>query len=213
MSSMSSAIIKSGNRQLMILEYYDSLIREVDVFTEQELLNYDEKEIITEYNISSFNTEDDMNSFDERNSIFLFDSSQSSIHAYEQKIAVENDPYREFKLSEEIDGPTPISINAHTFLNNVRTKILDKLEKSQHETFQNFMEAKKSSDKVVTSQVFKNSAFLLNCKNCSSKFKLYLFVVDFYLKEHECKLLDSWFRDSQLIDNDFQTDIKKVSLI
>ena len=199
----------------MIIDYFDSLVQQVDIYTEEELEKYTDKSVVTKIPDDDHSSSDDEESNDEvgneeKSLLNLFDSWESIKNAYENQ-TYDEDPYmneREYEYSgvETKHEPPSVSSNVRQFLNNMRDEMINEIRKGEEEALKNYKNIKselkidklasdEEIDRDVATRLFENkSMFLLldinsKSKNKDSPFKLYLFVVDFYLNKQERKLL------------------------
>ena len=200
----------------MIIDYFDSLVQQVDIYTEEELEKYTDQSVVTKIPDDDQSPSDEEESNDEvgneeKSLLNLFDSWESIKSAYENRKYVGEDPYtneREYEYSEIVakHEPPSISSNVRQFLNNMRDEMINEIRKGEEEALKNYKTIKselkidklasdEEIDRDVATRLFENkSMFLLldinsKSKNKDSPFKLYLFVVDFYLNKQERKLL------------------------
>ena len=199
----------------MIIDYFDSLVQQVDIYTEEELEKYTDQSVVTKIPDDDQSPSDEEESNDEvgnkeKSLLNLFDSWESIKNAYENQ-TYDEDPYmneREYEYSgvETKHEPPSVSSNVRQFLNNMRDEMINEIRKGEEEALKNYKTIKselkidklasdEEIDRDVATRLFENkSMFLLldinsNSENNDSLFKLYLFVVDFYLNKHQRKLL------------------------
>ena len=199
----------------MIIDYFDSLVQQVDIYTEEELEKYTDQSVVTKIPDDDQSPSDEEESNDEvgnkeKSLLNLFDSWESIKNAYENQ-TYDEDPYmneREYEYSgvETKHEPPSVSSNVRQFLNNMRDEMINEIRKGEEEALKNYKNIKselkidklasdEEIDRDVATRLFENkSMFLLldinsKSKNKDSPFKLYLFVVDFYLNKQERKLL------------------------
>ena len=157
------------NPKLLIVDYYDSIISQIDIYIEELLEKYNEDDVLKKNR-------------KEKDSFKL----DTSINPY--KIEYQN----ELKINI-----TPGSTKVHDYLNQVRSKAIEEIKKAKDENLERY-EINKEKYKydrnnltVETFQEMKNElfkekfCFLLKVNNNSNKSKLYTIVTDFYLDYYE----------------------------
>ena len=165
------------NPKLFIVDYYDSLISEIDIYTEELLEKYNENDLLEE-------NPKEKDSFE----------NATSINQY--KIEYKN---------ELMIKVTPGSTKIHEYLNEVRSKAIEEINKVKHENLER-LEMNKDKYKYDRSdmtiekvgemkkELFKEKfCFLIKVNNCvlecqksnTELFKLHLIVTDFYLEHYD----------------------------
>ena len=190
--------------KLMIIDYYDSLIQQVDIYTEEQLGKYTEESVIT-FDDSDLDRSDS-NEEEETPDFLDLESQNTTINQI-----ISYNPYwkrSEYKYPKEKakHEPSELSTNVHKFLNNIREEMIRELKKGQEEALKYYEKIKsevkvdklaseEEMDRKINAKLFENQIMLLvldkNSKstNGNSPFKLYLIVLDFYLNRHERHLL------------------------
>ena len=190
--------------KLMIIDYYDSLIQQVDIYTEEQLGKYTEESVIT-FDDSDLDRSD---SNEEEETPDFLDLESPNVDIFK---ILYYDPYlkrSEYKYPKEKakHEQSELSTNVHTFLNNIREEMIRELKKGQEEALKNYEKIKsevkvdklaseEEMDRKVNAKLFENQIMLLvldknsESTNKNSPFKLYLIVLDFYLNRHERHLL------------------------
>lgn len=202
-----------SNPKLIISNYYDSLIRRIDIYTEEKLAKHKDDEI---YEFQS-NPGGHLTfvlpkppKLPENNEITI-DHDFGNESKY--------DAYRFFNVniqdfddkSSFLDSQQTTKMNIHDYLNKTRDELIAELEKAQEQTFIHYESIKDTLKKdeaitncendeerteLVKSLLFdKKFAFILNIEKMDylqeldSPFKLYLVVLDFYVNRNERELL------------------------
>lgn len=195
--------------KLIIIDYYDLLIRNVDIYTEEQLKKYTDEnviEIVSDDLVLDKYSEKYENN--EENPIIMdFESPNANIYDLIDKVPYwRQSIYKYPKESEKAKNePPPLLSNVHKFLNNMRDEMIDELKKGQEAALKNYEKIKneikvdklaseEEFDRSVVSRLFeKQFMFLLLDNKYESKnnspFKLYLIVLDFYLNKHEKEIL------------------------
>ena len=203
-----ASTISSANVKLIILDYYDSIIRDIDIYAEKKLEKCNETDMVEIENNTSEQTEVDViqsSCATNTNS----ESSDSEIENY----GLENylDSYMEKYNYEGISQPKsiPNRIKASDYINEIRDEMIDELKKAQknaliyYESIKSNVNIKSISDlqerneRVRELVLTKQSAFVIRIDKKQadfrpakkSRFKLYLVLIDFYLKSNEQELL------------------------
>jgi len=192
---------------LLILDHYDSLLNQIDVYTEQQLEKYTEDDLLKD----RFNRNESKNEIYQPNEYSLGDTFQMkfeniSIQAYE-------DPYSDKYNYAECTSTNPRFLSqflkVRDYLNMIRLEAIGEIKKAQQEHL-DYYEANKSEfkldDRIMTKELIKNLkkeifskkyCFLLELEQLcvieqvpnASFFKLHTVVTDFYLEECEEKIL------------------------
>lgn len=152
------------NPKLIIIDYYDSLIRQVDIYTEEQLEKYSDESVIDDV---TENNESDVREMildhyrdvdfryisdsDEENSDGLVFMPQNTPKQTILESAFD-DPYlkqSKFKYPKEKAKyePPPSTANVHQFLNQMRDELIAEIKKGQ-EAALNYFETIKADLKV-----------------------------------------------------------------
>lgn len=193
--------------KLLIIDYYDSLIQQVDIYTEEQLAKYTDGQPVVNKLIYKVIITESKNSDREEEIHYCLDLESPSQNF--NKI-VDSDPFWEHskynysKVNAKQDETEPLSIDV---LNKMRDELIDELKKGQHEALKYYetiknelkidkMASDEEIDRNVMARLFEKQFMFLyldnkkyNYRNWNSPFKLYLVVLDFYLNKHERQLL------------------------
>lgn len=206
-----ASIISSANVKLIILDYYDSIIRDIDIYAEKKLEKCNETDMVEiENNTNSEQTDVEVIQSSYATNTNTNDAeSDSEIENY----GLENylDSYMEKYNYEVVNQPKSIQsrIKASDYINELRDEMIDELKKAQknaliyYESIKSNVNIKSISDlqerneRVRELVLTKQSAFIIRIDKKQadfrpakkSRFKLYLVLIDFYLKSNEQDLL------------------------
>lgn len=198
----------SKNPKLIISQYFDSLIRNIDIYTEEQLAKHTEHELLqlplnelaqNRYNNpeggkqKQKNESDDLDLTSIEEDILAYGSYDNlfpyKMPEFDFKINTQSELSNEFKSMKIVE-----------YLNQARDEMLDELGKVQEEIFRRFEATKSlipkrsesSSDaewrETVKEKVFAEK-FTFIVENRNSKFNFYLFVLDFYLNKKDREIL------------------------
>lgn len=183
--------------KLLITDYYDSLIHQIDVYTEKLLENNDKaNEIYTRKKISQpdenqAKNEDEYEDEDDD----IDDSKVNFCDPY-------RDPYKEeYKINGNDAEETEMKLGE--YFNACRLKSIELIRQVQDDNLKSYNELDKEKlridrdsidEKAIESlreQLFATKfCFLINCDSSPDPFKLYTIVVDFYLNSKRIKLIE-----------------------
>ena len=191
--------MSSRNLRMIILDYYDSLIRQVDVYTDEQLEKYTNdhfteikelKEEIKKNNCSNeFDLDTDMDLLSEESEIKLFSFNPAVKH-----ITLINN-------ATKINWPQqrPFEMKTQDLLNFMRDEMIKQLKKAIDETmsyYDTIKEELRQNEKIICEKEMKRklfasrSAFIFSRPESKSKpYALYLVVFDFYLSEDQQNVL------------------------
>lgn len=176
------------NPKLMIIDYYDSLIQQVDIHTEEQLSKYTENSVVGEiekhsYEIYQFmkilpffhsdnsdlyDTDNDQLEYLHSQAEFDFEISGANIN----KLAF-SDPYAKLANYTYLEGkhePPLLSTNVHQFLNKMRDELLGELKRGQEEALKHYDKIKneikvdkldEEIDRNRSSRLFENEYMFL----------------------------------------------------
>lgn len=201
--------MSSKNPKLMISQYYDSLIREIDIFTEERLLELTNDQIIelsnnkiypkffennrNDFNLSELNLDSDEENFCLYGRDHLSPNAHRIVHG--------------FDISSNLMCTKNNELPIHTkdYYNQARDEILDELSKLQDEAFSRYDKIKgdlkrdvslseQEQLEMVRTQLFANKfAFIVDLEIAAANNQIlkhfHLVVVDFYLSENARELL------------------------
>lgn len=191
----------SKHPKLIIIDYYDSLINQVDIYTEEQLAKHTDSDVVTEaiskedsFNTnSSYKTEENPDDLDLESS----NANLKKIVNYQPYSKEVKYTYPEEKAKHE--PPPPPMTNVHQFLNKMREEMIGQIKRYQekslkyYETIKNELKVQKlESEEEILGRLFEREfSFLIlektsHCKaNKNSPFNMYLIVLDFYVNKHE----------------------------
>lgn len=170
---------KFKNPKLLITDHYDSIIQQVDIYTEELLAKYTENDLLPK---------EEVNSFDKHKK-----TSPYNIDGYK-------DPYEskyEYDMSKlcRIDV-TPGITRFRDYLELIRSKSIEELKMAEKETLDNYELNKhlyKYDRETLTSErVEEMKRNLFKDKFCfviGSKRRLFTIITDFYLNEEDLAYL------------------------
>ena len=187
---------KQLNPKLLISQYFDSLIRQIDIFTEEKLKEYRESDNLTIPKRQPFRQyldktiQDDTEIFNSEYQDSIFENL-SDIKRYWQSLFMKNSDYESNLNIPEKDT----TVNMIDYLNQEREKMLAELANGQEEVFKRYetinddLREIKDNDKLME-QLFANKFYLLveyevsERENREKKNKTqHLLVFNFYLNE------------------------------
>lgn len=178
----------STNAKLIISQYFDSLIRQIDIHTEETLQRFTDADV--------FEIEPNEPSDEPRKSTDV---------DFDLNFIDQHDPYsiwEKFRQKEHIDfrdnlnelGLEPVKIP--TYVNQMRDLFIKELEQGQKEAFEYYKTIKDEIDESMSQEeiesiVFANNYYLtLTDKEKDMRpFKMYLVKLDFYLNSRELDTL------------------------
>ena len=198
--------MSSKNPKLMISQYYDSLIREIDIFTEERLLELTNDQIIELTNNKIYPKFSENNGNDFNLSELNLDSDEENFCLYERDHLSPNVHriVHGFDISSNLRN-NELPIHTKDYYNQARDEILDELSKLQDEAFSRYDKIKgdlKRDDslseqeqlEMVRKQLFTNKfAFIVDLEIAAAYNQIlkhfHLVVVDFYLSENARELM------------------------
>lgn len=188
------------NPKLFISQHFDSLIREVDIFTEKRLARSDLDKIVEVNDYDDFETTPPKNeTFPEQiDDVMDFEGvvdfgkhAERKIWKYFQRTCFDFKRNLVTTIEEE-----PRRVKISDYWNEFREKMIDELNLQQKEAFERYetirddLKRENSSNKdieSIISRVFENNfAFILNYEDYQT---IHLIELDFYLSPYECQLL------------------------
>lgn len=181
--------------KLLITDYYDSLIHQIDLYTDKLLENNDKANEI--YNRKKNSKPDENQGKNEDEDEDIDDSEANFCDPY-------RDPYKEeYEISgNEVEiGETEMKLGE--YLNACRMKSIELIRQVQEDNLKSYNEFDKEKLRIerdsiddeaierLREQLFATKfCFLINCDNSPDSFKLYTIVVDFYLNSKRIKLIE-----------------------
>lgn len=216
---MSNSTTSGINPKLAISQFFDSLIAEIDIFTEEQLAFYECNSYmkIKDYENDDDNNDDDRRNIDQNN---LKDEITEYIDNIHDTATIEdyfkNDGtsniwflYREiifhvFDFTKNLPSKTvpPKTMLAFDYMNAARDKLFDVLNQFQKETFERYEKIKNelkrdgnNNNESIIERLFENRyAFILKIQEEDSdgtiiQEAIHLIELDFYLNSEECQLL------------------------
>ena len=183
------------NPKLCISNYFDSLIREVDIFIEEKLVNLDLDKLIkienNDYNLSEVENRTYYKHIDEE---IDFDEVENFVkHAQDQFWKVFKKPRFDFKRNLNLNKPSK-NMNECDFWNLHRDELIAELEQLQKEAFQRYEAIRDESNKdnwsseAIMERVFEKRFPFIFITEYNSQ-EIHLIELDFYLNPYECQLL------------------------
>ena len=195
--------------KLLITDYYDEQIRQVDIYIEELLEKYNENDLLPEETKRSCNS-DDISSDEKENSHIDSDSDSESENDANSKdntnkIDEFKDPYRSkynYDQNKMLQlNIIPVNTRVRDYLELVRSKAIDELKKVEQQNLDNYKLNKdlyKYDRETLTDQkveemrenLFKdNFAFVVVNTSKKSIFKSHTVLTDFYLDENDLTAL------------------------
>lgn len=120
--------IEFHSPKLLIVDYYDSLISEIDIYTEQLLEKYTENDLLP-------------NEIKRDNMIMKYPTNQKSDFENKDFFEIESmvDPYKEFyRFEKKQTNVTPESTKVRDYLNLVRSKSIEEINKVKEENLSRY---------------------------------------------------------------------------
>lgn len=197
------------NPELFIIDFFDSAINQIDIYTEERLAKLESNDLISDKNVKRGESD----CYNKEYKIPKFSEIQETAII---------DPYSEFPYDEKITSrpllfnPDTAPIKSIDYFNRVREELIQELVKVQKECLENYNQYRKQetnkdclkdiSEEDLKKKLFaKKSCFILNLdKNWSpqessqstfyrfsedidiqesSPYAMHLFVLDFYLED------------------------------
>lgn len=194
------------NPKLLILNYYESLINQIDLSTEEELDRFAKNDQLQP--VSNFQDKTLIYSNNDN------DSKKDSIRCVNCTKDIDNykDPYLEcfnHDIIKEFPSTRLANLTLSDYLNCVRQEMLIELNRCQSENLEHYEtirnDLKGLDDELVRKLVFKTKFCFIHrfneiviktlthnmpiLESNPSPFKMYLFVLDFYLSQQELEIL------------------------
>lgn len=194
------SICTSKNPKLLISNYFDSLIREVDIFTEEKLANKNSKNLVKiDDNVEiSLNKKPQINA--PEHDMMDFDEVDDFYH-YGQFVMWTELECAEFERNRSTNEPCK-SMKECDYWNETRDVLLEKLNELQKETFEHYdtireelkrdMSSYNDMESIMARVFEKRFPFIVIYGNSNDKGlceKIYLVELDFYIKPCEYQFL------------------------
>lgn len=189
---------KLTSPKILIIDYYDGLIREIDIYTEDTLRKQSDGDML-------LSTEEKTSKEEDKRSNKY--GNQIETYGVEARI----DPYIDQYSYDQESQPQTFEpgTTLKQYLDSIRMRMIDELNRLQDETLRNYelikaqIQGRTESDNEVMSRLFENRfCFVLDIETICSilydgsveKMKpdlssLYLIIMDFYLSPEDIKLL------------------------
>lgn len=199
---------ENKNPCLIISNYFDSLIRQIDIYTEETLIKHG-KDVLFQRDKDdlSFSQQghrdinvriaNDVVDFETLEDINQLDSSKIFASIFEN--------CKMYFHSNYFDRQPPCqpSMSAEDYINQKREELIEKLEKAQKTAFDYYKTIKNNklksyknmSTEEIKSELFANNYYVIFCMKKESKrewetpFRLHLVKLDFYLTSKEYGIL------------------------
>ena len=188
----------SVNHKLAIIDYYDSLIQQVDIYTEEKLKIYSNEHLVEIK--EEINEREDSKEFDlETETDLLSEETDKKVFSPD---TVKAKPLSDFAIKINWCQQRPFEMKAQDYLNIIRDAMIKQIEIIKIETLDYYEAIKdglddeeKLTDEELKKKLFaKRSAFLFSRPHSNlNPFTLYLVISDFYLNELQLKLLEYVF--------------------
>lgn len=189
--------MSSGKHKLTIIDYYDSLVQRVDVFTEERLEIYSNDHLIEIKDVEKDEISEDLKAFD-------LDTATDLLSEKTEKIVfspdlVKDKPLSDFAVKPNWPKKLPFSMGAQDYLNFMRDEMIKQIKIAEKDTLDYYetirdelrKNVKIADEKELKRKLFaKRSAFLFSNRHSNlNPFSLYLVIFDFYLDIHQEALL------------------------
>lgn len=182
----------SGNNKLIIVDYYDSLIQLVDIYTEEKFRIYSNEYLIVireeekeeEHKFKRLNENFASLSLEKMNNEFLPDT-------------VKRKPLSEYAIKINFPQKTPFEMKAQDYLNFMRDELINQIEKVKKETLDYYetikdelKDVEKLREENLKRKLFANRFAFLFLRPYSNlnPFTLNLVISDFYLNESQLEI-------------------------
>lgn len=180
---------------MLISIFFDSLIREVDIFTEEKIVDLDSDKLIKVNNDDNIK----LNIEESNNSKYIdgeidFDSVEHFDKNVQDYIwSVHERPSFDFKRNLDLNKPSKC-MKECDFWNESRDELIAELNDMQNEAFQRYETIRDESKRdkwsieTIMERVFENR-FAFIFKSPYDTQEMHLIELDFYLNPFECQLL------------------------
>ena len=131
------------NPSILIIDYYDSLINKVDIFTEQVLEEHSPSELV-------FNDENSNKPKPQLTSQIVIPNKIDHILTYSNDETSISDPYYQ-KYNITLDNEVKVNYELstiHYYVNKMREEMIEELNKLKDETMGNYQRLKQSGEKL-----------------------------------------------------------------
>lgn len=192
--------MSSGKHKLIILNYYDSLVNRVDVYTEEQLEIYTNEHLIEIKDIKK-EEEGENENFDLNTATDLLSKeTKQKIFSPNQ---VKEKPISDYAVKINWSQNLPFEMGAQDYLNFMRDELINQIEKAKKETLEYYETIKDelkqnemiSDENELKKKLFeKKSAFLFSRPHSNlNPFTLYLVIFNFYFDDHQEELLKYFY--------------------
>ena len=192
--------IPSKNPKLIISNFFDSLIREVDIFTEERLEISENKQITVKKSDIPYEKYMYKYKLEEQiDVLFDFDKVDDFYNYGGEKLWTQYEmPKFNTKRNLCLPNKEDMTIKACDFWNEFRDELLIAINRFQKETFESYETIRdelKSENKLnsdigsISRRVFENRFAFFICSWLLDFPILHLIELDFYLSPNECQLL------------------------
>lgn len=204
------------NPKLLILNYYESLINQIDLSTEEELDRFAKNDQLLQLDKMENQS---ISNFQDKTLVYSNNDDNTKIYSIScEKCTKEIDNYKDPYLDvnneiiiEEFPFARLANLTLNDYLNSVRQEMLIELNRCQSENLEHYETIRNNlnglDDELVRKSVFETKFCFIHrfneivitplthnmpiLESNPSPFKMYLFVVDFYLSQQELEILRS----------------------
>lgn len=196
------------NWKLFIADYFDSLIRQIDIYTEQILLGYSDEDIF-EINPSEHQMPTSSPPLPKTNELVVdfhsFDINSNEFSSNSILKAISKHPYfDDLEDNDNLNQSGQERIKVMSYVNQIRSQLIDELNEAQTRTLKYYETIREeindndmSRDEIESRLFAKDYYFTLTLNNkeeedfhdFGSPFKMHLVKLDFYLNARERDIL------------------------
>lgn len=192
------------NYKLLIADYYDSLIRQIDIYTEQLLLLHSDEDVF------EINPSESQEPTSSKTHHLLIDFDSFDINSYEfnsnsiLKEMSKHPYYDDLEDNDNLNQSEQEPVKVTSYVNQIRSQLINELNEAQtrtlkyYETIKDEIHNKNMSRDEIESRLFaKDYYFTVTLNNVNeedfhdfgSPFKMHLVKLDFYLNSRERDIL------------------------
>lgn len=186
------------NDSLIIIDYYDSLVRQVNIYTEEMLKIYTNNQLI------EIKVEENGDNQIEDSEEFNLDTATDLLCVEIQdkafsSVPIQKRPISEFAIKIAWPQEKPFKMGAQDYLNLIRDEMIKQIKIAEKETLEYLKTIKDElrqdgefKDEELKRKLFsKGSAYIFSSPNSnkSNPFMLYLVFLDFFLDQSQQDIL------------------------
>lgn len=178
--------MSSDKHLLLIKDYFDSLVKKVDVYTEDKLKIYSNGHFI-DINEEKDETHDTKEFALETATDLLSEETEEKVFSSD---SVKDKPLSDLAIKINWPQKKPFEMKAHEYLNFMRDEMIKHIKISEKETLEYYESIRdglggdnKIKDEELKRKLFGNGSAVLCSRPHSNKnpFTLYLLLLDFYM--------------------------------